>query len=105
MPPSDRPGGRSYILFIQPRLLPADEPLIDELTMRMTSALRRARVSRHWLGRRHVCMCGAVGDSTDRALPSGAATSTLCVHYLAYHRAEVPVVDLNAVLELPASAE
>lgn len=93
------------VLFIEPIRLPADEPLIDELTMRMTSALRRARVPDYRYLGIHVCICGARSDSTDRILPNGTGTNTLCVHYLAYHRAEVPAAELDAVRRLPAGAE
>ena len=47
----------------------------------------------------------AVSDATNRVLANGAVTNTLCVHYLAYHRAEVPVAELDAVWQLPAAAD
>lgn len=93
------------MLFIQPTRLPTDEPLIDELTMRMTSALRQASVPDYRFCGVHVCICGAVSDSTNRVLANGAVTNTLSVHYLAYHRAEVPAAELDAVWQLPASAD
>src|SRR5687768_14757592 len=98
-------NGQEYMLFIQPRRVPANEPLIDELTMRMTSALRQARVPGYRFCGVHVCSCGAVSDSTNRVLPNGSVTNTLCVHYLAYHRAEVPAAELEAVRRLPPSAD
>ena len=107
---SKRP--QNQIRFIHPNRLPTDEPVIDELTMRMTSALRRASVSYERFYRLPPrfyrlppCVCGAVCDPAHRVLSNGAVTTTLCVHYLAYHRTEVPVADLNAVRRLPASAE
>ena len=92
------------MLFIRPTRWPTDEPLIDELTMRMTSALRQARVPEERFCGVHFCICGAVSDSTNRVLANGAVTNTLCVHYLAYHRTEVPTAELDAVWKLPASA-
>jgi hypothetical protein len=93
------------VLHIEPIRWPADKPLVDDLTLRMTRALREAsKPSSGYLGV-HTCICGAVSDSTDRILPGGARTNTLCVHYLAYHRAEVPAADLDAVRQLPASAD
>jgi hypothetical protein len=93
------------VLFIEPRRLATDEPLIDELTMRMTGAVRRATAPRDRFLGVHVCICGAVSDSTNRILPNGEVTNTVCVHYLAYHRAEVPPTELDAVRRLPAHAE
>ena len=98
-------SSRRRWLFIQPIRPPTNEPLIDELTMRMTSALRRASWPRYTFCGVHVCMCGAVSAPKDGVLGNGAVTNTLCVHYLAYHRAEVPIAELDAVPELPASAE
>ena len=93
------------LLFIKPQRLPTAEPLIDDLTMRMTSALRQARVPDNRYCGIHVCICGAGSDSTNRILANGEVTNTLCVHYLAYHRAEVPAAELDAVRRLPAGAE
>lgn len=93
------------MLYMRPTRMAADEPLIDELTMRMTGALRRARVPDYQFLRVHTCICGAVSASTDRVLRNGAITNTLRVHYLAYHRAEVPVAELDLVKQLPPSAE
>ena len=102
MPEARGKEGRA-MLFIRPTSLPTDEPLIDELTMRMTSALRQVRVPDERFCGVHVCICGAVSDSANRALTNGAVTNTLCVHYLAYHRAEVLAAELDAVWHLPAS--
>jgi hypothetical protein len=46
-----------------------------------------------------------VSDSTSRVLPNGSVTNTLCVHYLAYHRGEVPAAELDTVWQFPASAD
>jgi hypothetical protein len=93
------------VLFVEPRRLATDEPLIDELTMSMTGALRRATVPCYRFLGVHVCIRGAVSDSTNRILPNGEVTNTLCVHYLAYHRAEVPPTELDEVRRLPARAQ
>ena len=93
------------MFFIQPKRPPTAEPLIDELTMRMTSALRNARVPAYQFLGVHACICGAVSDSTNRILANGAVTNTLCVHYLAYHRPEVPAAELDAVRRLPGDGD
>lgn len=93
------------LLFIQPIRFPTDEPIIDELTMRLTSAWRRSPVSDNWRFSTCSCICGAFSGSASRILPGGAVTNALCLHYLAYHRAEVPAADLDAVRRMRTGAE
>jgi hypothetical protein len=93
------------LLFIEPKNLPTEEPVIDDLTLRMIGALRKATQPDYAYCGLHNCVCGALSDSTDRILVNGWITNTLCVHYLAYHRAEVPASDLDAVSELPLDME
>jgi hypothetical protein len=99
------------LLFIRPIRFPTDEPIIDELTMTLTGALRRSRVSYRRRVFFNSCICGAFSGSADRSLPGGAVTNALCLHYLAYHRAEVPAADLDAIrriqttMEMPSRSE
>jgi hypothetical protein len=93
------------LLFIEPCRLPTDEPIIDDLTMRMTSSLRQSSTPSYMYLGVHVCMCGAVSSPTDVTLLDGLVTNSLCVHYLAFHRAEVPVSELEAVRHLQAGLE
>jgi hypothetical protein len=46
------------LLFIQPIRFPTDEPIIDELTMRLTSAWRRSPVADNWRFSTCSCICG-----------------------------------------------
>lgn len=85
------------MLYIEPKNPPSEEPIIDELTMKMAASLRKAALpSYQYLGF-HTCVCGAKSDSTDFILPNGLLTNSLCVHYLAYHRAEIEETELWAV--------
>ena len=93
------------MLYIVPKNSPSEEPIIDELTMKMAASLRRATLPhRHSLGF-HTCVCGAQSDSTDFILPNGLRTNSLCVHYLAYHRAEIEAGELWAVEGLTDGSE
>jgi hypothetical protein len=85
------------VLYIEPEQLPSQEPVIDELTRGMAAAFRKATKGEHYRGF-HVCECGAHSASCDYTLPGGALTNSLCVHYLAYHRAEVSRAQLAKVL-------
>lgn len=85
------------LLYLQPTQRPSRDALLDELTGKMAAALRAAPStgikSRGW----HTCRCGARSSNTDYILPSGHQTNFLCVHYLAYHREEVPAAELEIV--------
>lgn len=88
------------MLYLVPKSLPSDDPIIDELTMRMVASLRKATLPDYRYLGFHTCVCGARSDSTDFILPNGLRTNSLCVHYLAYHRAEIEDGELAAVKEL-----
>jgi hypothetical protein len=102
------------LLYIEPKRTASEEPIIDAYTRRMAAALARAvsggwggggdaqsfRVGDGWRGF-HLCVCGAVSSSHDFQLSNGMPTNSLCVHYLARHRDEVPESELAKVMQLP----
>src|SRR5262245_66240633 len=84
------------LLFIEPSQAASPSPVIDEITRRMCAAFRKARHSGHWCGV-HECMCGEQSTACDYRLPNGDLTNSLCVHYLAHHRSEVPPEQLARI--------
>jgi len=91
------------LLFIEPKLPASRVPIVDELTRRMAAAFRISTIGgefRDFCGV-HECVCGALSDNNDHALPNGRMTNSLCVHYVAYHRAEIPPRQLQEVAALP----
>ncbi len=48
----------------------------------------------------HQCICGTQSKSCDYLLTPHFATNTLCVHYLRYHRGEVPKNELFKVNQM-----
>jgi hypothetical protein len=84
------------LLYIEPTQPASTGPALDHLTRKMTGAFRKARPSRHWRGF-HECICGAYSTSCDYRLPNGAMTNSLCVHYVAHHRSEVPANQLARI--------
>lgn len=84
------------ILYIEPSRLTSAEPVIDELTKKMTSAFRLALPGLGYRGW-HTCACGAKSSNRDYKLPNGEMTNSLCVHYLAYHRDGVPKTQLEKI--------
>lgn len=93
-----------HLLFIEPKNPASPEPVIDEFTRMMTAAFllsKREHSYRGW----HTCLCGADSSNCDHVLPSGVITNSLCIHYLAYHRDEVPQAELEKVSRLNLGEE
>lgn len=95
---------RVKILFIEPSQKTSKEPVIDILTRKMTASFRKARLGTCYLGR-HKCACGAISSDADHILPNGWKTNSLCVHYLAYHRDEIPEEQIAKVALLTDGEE
>jgi hypothetical protein len=101
------------LLFIEPKLPAANQPIIDDLTIRMNTALRQGKsgiyrnddiIEGRYRGF-HRCACGAMSDSQDHlvlTVNGHLLTNSLATHYLAYHRAEVSEAQLNMVRQLPS---
>lgn len=115
------------LLFIEPENAPSEEPVIDVLTKKMTASFRKAKKGAikdyskigheykfieddGWMGF-HNCFCGAKSGGQDFLLPNGEMTNENCIHYLAYHRDEIPqeqiarVYSLDDGQEIPSSLE
>lgn len=101
------------LLFIEPKNKPSEKPILDELTRKLTASFRKAKVgviqdyecqdqgydfeeNNHWMGF-HECSCGANAGGQDYLLPNGEMTNGNCIHYLAYHREEVPQEQLDRI--------
>ena len=88
------------LLFIEPQNPASEKPVIDELACKMAAALTASTPSKFNTHGVHFCICGAHSDTRNYVVPNEAATNTLCVHYLAYHRDEVPQSQLDRVAAL-----
>lgn len=104
------------LLFIEPKNSPSKNPVIDELTKKMTASFRKAKIGtidrysvigqgyafsegNGWRGW-HTCSCGARNGCQDYLLSNGEMTNDLCIHYMAYHREEIPQEQLDRVAKL-----
>jgi hypothetical protein len=87
-------------LYIEPREQATSTPLIDALTRKMAAAFRLGVESLYSTKGFHLCRCGAASSNCDYQLPNGEWTNSLCVHYLAHHRSEVPQAQLDKVAAL-----
>jgi hypothetical protein len=88
------------LLYITPSAATSKKPNIDLATMKVTAALR-ANLGTIFtsLGFRE-CACGVWSNHEDLMVPGGFVTHSLCVHYLAYHRDEVPEEMLAKIARL-----
>jgi hypothetical protein len=86
-----------WLLFIEPAQPAALTPLLDPVTRRMCAAFRNARPGDVAYRGSHECLCGARSDCHDWFLPSGDRTNSLCVHYVAHHRPDVPPEQLPRI--------
>jgi len=94
--------GSDRLLFIEPSQAASTTPVIDDITRKMSAALRKAKSSDYAYFGIHECMCGAHSTARDYHLPNGDVTNSLCVHYVAHHRSEVPpeqLVRISAFVE------
>jgi hypothetical protein len=88
------------LLFIEPQGKAAESPFIDDLTRRMTAAYRAAEPGSRMFCGVHTCACGAMSAARNYSLPDRRTTNSLCVHYLAHHRPDVPAEQLARVASL-----
>jgi hypothetical protein len=97
------------LLFMEPSTLAEKVPLIDALTRKMTAAFKRATVMPIRYRGVHTCVCGAHSDNCNyriiQLFGQDYITNSLCVHYLARHRNEVPQHDLEIVNSLSFGEE
>jgi hypothetical protein len=96
----------SALLMVEPAGAPTD-PIIDDLTRRITAAWRARRPSKRSYRGRHNCtgrLCLAVSDHFDHQI-GRRRTNSLCIHYVACHRGDLPAAELAKVAELPAGGD
>ncbi len=105
------------LLYIEPTRQKASEPLEDVYTYIMSQAMNEAKAAgrtgglladgtfRPGISFRgfHVCKCGEMSEPRDYQLANGEVTNSLAVHYLMWHRDEVPHSERERVLTLEAA--
>lgn len=90
----------THLLFIEPLKPASKKPVEDELTAKMRELWSDASRSPHGYYGFHLCVCGARSDNFDWYVRGGLKTNSLAVHYLEYHRAEVPKSELEKLRRL-----
>lgn len=98
------------ILYIKPDNHYSPEPIIDEITKKMTCLWRKKEDSKMSFFGFHTCSCGARSTAMDYLLPAPKEsnyllTNSLCLHYLAFHRDQIPIKEMNKVHEIILEAD
>ena len=95
------------ILYIEPKN-EIKSMIIDDVTKKLTSIWNKREPSLTSFFGMHSCVCGAHSSSTDYLLINKTGkmfmTNSLCIHYVACHRSEIPKDEWNKVLELVEGA-
>jgi hypothetical protein len=87
--------GISSLLFITPKRGKSAEPVRDEITLAVEKAFNASKpCGPYWKGT-HECRCGARSANHDFRLPNGWITNSLAVHYVEWHRNELPEQELR----------
>lgn len=96
------------LLYIEPKNECSSYPIDDELTNIMMNEFFNAvrgtwhhksntfRINNRWKGI-HTSSCGARSTNRDYKLSNGMITNSLCIHYLRWHRDEIPESELDKV--------
>lgn len=92
--------GISQLLFIEPKRAKSNEPVLDYLTELVENAFKLAKpCGPYWKGV-HTCVCGEHSTNHNYLLPNGWQTNSLAVHYMKYHRSEIPKQEIQKVQKL-----
>lgn len=95
----------SMLLYIEPSDPKSDIPVHDELAERMRVAWDKRESPRSGYRGVHTCRCGERSDNKNHTVFTAEGrpltTNSLCVHYLMWHRDEVPESELDKVRMLP----
>lgn len=87
-----------HLMMIEPK----DDSCVvldDELTQNAVKAFSKAIQSVKRYRGFHTCVCGRTSDNGDWIMPDGRITNSLLVHYVAYHRGEVPQEEIDKMME------
>src|ERR1044071_1217212 len=94
----------NHLLFIEPAGAPSAMPTVDEITRKFAGAWRGRKTSDYAYGGYHECTgegCDARSDPFDHWVDL-LETNSLALHYLAFHRSEVPAGELAKIAALAA---
>ena len=91
-----------FLLYIRPQNTPSLRPVIDYYTLKLGINMVNGGVLEHTTIKGiHLCNgCKIHSTSHDILLPNGFITNKLALHYLMYHRSEVPSEELSKIYNM-----
>jgi hypothetical protein len=90
----------THILYFEPQNMPSKYPVNDELTKFFLKVFASKIADDIFYKGCHWCVCGEVSSNQDYTITMGGKeyiTNSLALHYLQYHRDEVPQRDLDLI--------
>jgi len=88
----------THLMFIEPKD-PIEEPINDEVTKQTINLMEKCEPSEYSYRGFHLCSCGERSGTRDLFTPKGRKTNSLLVHYVKYHRNEIPPNEVKKLLE------
>jgi len=85
-----------HLMMIEP-VSAATDSIDDEITKKAKSVLELCTKGLSWRGV-HRCFCGELSDNVDHITLNGLKTNSLLVHYVEFHRDEVPQSEIDKLL-------
>jgi len=85
---------KKYLLQIEPKGKKSKTRCNDRLTEKMRLLLKYAKDGRPYKGH-HTCSCGKHSGNRDLYIKGGYITDSLAVHYLEWHRKDVPEKEID----------
>jgi hypothetical protein len=113
-------SGSKILLYIEPTRSASQAPVNDEFTLKvafqMMNFTHKGVVMDEetfftGLSTKGVHLCtgcrseNVSSRSYDILLPCGLATNTLALHYLQYHREEIPVEEMKKIMSIPPAGD
>lgn len=92
----------THLLYIEPKNEPSEYPLNDDITEMyeyIISQWDNTNTDKRYRGI-HRCSCGERSDNLDHTLKNNMHYNSLGLHYLQYHRDEVPTSEIEKIKSL-----
>jgi len=88
--------GKKYLLFIEPKKKGLEPKVGGRKVRLLKKLLKGSQYGQPYKGW-HECSCGERSSNQDIVLKDGTITNSLALHYLWFHRSEVPPSELAKI--------
>jgi hypothetical protein len=92
----------THLLYIEPKLPPSENPQHDEISKKYEYIIEQwgsDTPNKSFRGF-HLCSCGETSDNHDHTLKNNMHYNSLGLHYLLYHREEIPESEIRKINDL-----